>query len=122
MGHEECSPIRASPQIRRDFKNKLALWPVLKRRSVHGTADEWVGILEREEIPVGVVNTLDRVMKDRRFFTATMVLDLEGEDGARARFPATQSNLRMRRGRPHLSAHLGADTAAVLHEVLRLST
>jgi len=61
------------------------------------------------------------LMKDPQILHRNMVLDLEGEDGARARVPGNPTNLRMRRRRPHLSAHSGADTAAVLHEVLRLS-
>ena len=85
-------------------------------------ADEWIPILEAEEIPVGVVNTLDRVMKDPQLRHRNMVLDLQNSDGRKAsvtgnpmKFQDTAAEART------YPRALGADTAAVLKDVLDLS-
>ena len=122
LGHGELlSDPRFTTNIER-LQNKLALWPILEDAFRTRTADEWVGILEREEIPVGVVNTLDRVMKDPQILHRNMVLDLEGDDGTRARVPGNPIKFSDAPAEGHAFPRtLGADTAAVLHEVLRLS-
>src|SRR5690606_8319822 len=55
-------PRFATGQLRYDIRG--ALWPILEKAFLERTADEWVPLLEQEGIPVGVVNTLDRVMVD----------------------------------------------------------
>lgn len=103
--------------------NKHALWPILEDAFRARTADEWVTILEREEIPVGVVNTLDRVMKDPQILHRNMVLDLKSENGARAR--VTGNPMKFSDAPPEETIYpraLGADTAAVLKDVFHLSS
>ena len=102
--------------------NKPALWTILEAEFLKKNADEWIPLLEAEEIPVGVVNTLDRVMKDPQVLHRDMVLELESENGMRAsvagnpmKFKDTDAEAREY---PHA---LGADTAAVLNEALNLS-
>ena len=105
------------------LQNKDALWPMLEEAFRTRNAEEWIPLLEAEEIPVGVVNPLDRAMKDPQVLHRQMVLDLEGENGERARVTGNPMKFSdtppEERNYPHA---LGADTAAVLKEVLGLSS
>ena len=102
--------------------NKAVLVPMLEEAFRTRNADEWVTLLEREEVPVGVVNTLDRVMKDPQIRHRNMVLDLDSGDGRRA--SVTGNPMKFRDTPPEETNYpgaLGADTAAVLKDVLDLS-
>jgi crotonobetainyl-CoA:carnitine CoA-transferase CaiB-like acyl-CoA transferase len=107
-------------------KDRLAhrevLWPILDEAFRARPADEWLPLLEAEEIPVGVVNTLDRVVSDPQILHRDMVLNLESADGRRSgvmgnpiKFKDAAAEAR------NYPPDLGADTSAVLHEVLDLS-
>ena len=69
-----------------------------------------------------MVNTLDRVMKDPQIRHRDMVLDLESGDGRKASVTGNPMKFRDSgvEGRSYPRG-LGADTAAVLGEVLNLS-
>jgi crotonobetainyl-CoA:carnitine CoA-transferase CaiB-like acyl-CoA transferase len=104
------------------LKHNHVLWPLLEEAFRAHAADEWIPILEAEEIPVGVVNTLDRVMKDPQLRHRNMVLDLESADGHKA--SVTGNPMKFKLAAPEARAYprgLGADTAAVLKDVLDLS-
>jgi crotonobetainyl-CoA:carnitine CoA-transferase CaiB-like acyl-CoA transferase len=122
LGHEEwlADPRFATNKER--LAHKPVLVPLIEEAFRARNADEWIPLLEREEIPVGVVNTLDRVMRDPQILHREMVLDLESEDGARARVTGNPMKFsdaaQEERNYPRA---LGADTAAVLGEVLNLS-
>jgi crotonobetainyl-CoA:carnitine CoA-transferase CaiB-like acyl-CoA transferase len=107
-------------------KERLAhrevLWPILDRAFVARSADEWLPLLEAEEIPVGVVNTLDRVVNDPQIRHRNMVMSLEGGAGQRARVMGNPIKFKDAAGEgADYPRELGADTAAVLSDVLRLS-
>src|SRR5262249_20722988 len=102
--------------------NKPALVPLIEAAFWEKTADEWIPILEAEEVPVGVVNTLDRVVKDPQLLHRDMVLEMTSDVGGRAQVmgnPIKFSECAAEE-RDYPRA-LGADTAAVLGEVLNLS-
>ena len=122
LGHEEwlTDPRFASNTER--LANKLALWPLLEEAFRAKNADEWIPLLEKEEIPVGVVNTLDRVMKDPQILHRDMVLSLESENGTAAR--VTGNPMKFKESGAEARNYpraLGADTEAVLGGVLNLS-
>jgi crotonobetainyl-CoA:carnitine CoA-transferase CaiB-like acyl-CoA transferase len=122
LGHEEwLSDARFT--INKDrLANKALLVPMLEEAFRTRNADEWVALLEREEVPVGVVNTLDRVMKDPQIRHRNMVLDLESADGRRA--SVTGNPMKFKDTPPEETNYpgtLGADTAAVLKDVLDIS-
>jgi CoA:oxalate CoA-transferase len=107
-------------------KDRLAhretLWPILDEAFRARNADEWLPLLEAEEIPVGVVNTLDRVVSDPQILHRDMVLNLENADGTRARVMGNPIKFSDADGESKsYPRDLGADTAAVLSEVLDLS-
>jgi len=122
LGHEEwLTDLRFTTNSDR-LKHKHALWPMLEEAFRTRAADEWIPILEAEEIPVGVVNTLDRVMEDPQIRHRNMVLDLEDGDGKKA--SVTGNPMKFKDTAPEAQAYpraLGADTAAVLKDVLDLS-
>jgi crotonobetainyl-CoA:carnitine CoA-transferase CaiB-like acyl-CoA transferase len=102
--------------------NREALWPILEEAFRGRPADEWLPLLEAEEIPVGVVNTLDRVVSDPQILHRNMVLHLESSEGKRVGVMGNPIKLRDAAREDHLyPRHLGADTAAILREVLKLS-
>jgi crotonobetainyl-CoA:carnitine CoA-transferase CaiB-like acyl-CoA transferase len=104
------------------LKNREVLWPILDEAFRARNADEWIPLLEAEEIPVGVVNTLDRVVSDPQIRHRNMVLELESDDGRRAGVMGNpikfSDSAAEEKNYPRA---LGADTAAVLGELLNLS-
>jgi CoA:oxalate CoA-transferase len=102
--------------------HREALWPILNEAFRTRNADEWLPLLEAEEIPVGVVNTLDRVVSDPQICHRDMVLSLENADGTRSRVMGNPIKFKdADREDDIYPRDLGADTAAVLSEVLDLS-
>ena len=123
LGHEEWLADPRFTTNKERLANREVLWPLLENAFRARNADEWIPILEREEIPVGVVNTLDRVMKDPQILHRNMVLDLESADGRRARVAGNP--IKMKDTAPEETNYpraLGADTAAVLQDVIGLSS
>ncbi|HEY4265679.1 MAG TPA: CoA transferase [Micropepsaceae bacterium] len=122
LGHEEWLADPRFTTNRERLANKHALWPMLEEAFRARDADEWIPILEREEIPVGVVNTLDRVVADPQINHRNMVLELASRDGRAAR--VTGNPMKFKDAAPEEKNYpraLGADTAAVLKDVLDLS-
>jgi CoA:oxalate CoA-transferase len=122
LGHEEwlADPRFASNTER--LAHKQVLVPLLEAAFRTRKAEEWIPLLETAEIAVGVVNTLDRAMTDPQLLHREMVLDLESGDGRRARVTGNPIKLRDAPPEPRRYPRgLGADTAAVLKQVLGLS-
>jgi crotonobetainyl-CoA:carnitine CoA-transferase CaiB-like acyl-CoA transferase len=103
-------------------RNRAALWPILERRFLARTADEWMEALDAAGVPVGIVNTVDRVVVDPQIVHRGMVRELEGGDGRRARVMGDPMFLRDARRRSHaFPPASGEHTKAVLGEVLGLA-
>jgi crotonobetainyl-CoA:carnitine CoA-transferase CaiB-like acyl-CoA transferase len=122
LGHPEwLSDARFATNVER-LANKAVLWPLLEAAFRAKTADEWIPLLEAEAIPVGVVNTLDRVMKDPQILHREMVLALARGDGTDVRVAGNPIKFAEsgKEERDYPGA-LGADTSAVLGDVLNLS-
>ncbi|HYM17992.1 MAG TPA: CoA transferase [Micropepsaceae bacterium] len=123
LGHPEWISDPRFTTNKERLANKAALVPLIEAAFKTKTADEWIPILEAEEVPVGVVNTLDRVVKDPQLLLRDMVLDLESESGAHARVVGNPIKFSGCAAEPRdYPRALGADTAAILGEVLNLST
>ena len=105
---------------RERYKNRLALWPLLEAAFLAAPADDWVAKLEREEVPVGVVNTLDRVVNDPQILHREMVLALE-RDGVGAKVMGNPVKLaEAMRAEHHYPPALGADGDNILRDILNL--
>ena len=101
--------------------NRAALAPLLEEAFLAHPAAHWVRALEAEEVPVGVVNTLDRVTEDAQIRHRDMVLDLRAEDGRAARVMGNPMKFADSPAEARLyPPALGADTRAVLRDMLGL--
>jgi CoA:oxalate CoA-transferase len=60
------------------YDRRLLIWEALEAAFKTRTADEWVIALREHEVPVGVVNTLDRSLSDPQVLSRGMVLDIPG--------------------------------------------
>lgn len=104
------------------LKNKELLWPILEESFRTRNAADWIPMLEAEEIPVGIVNPLDRAMNDPQVLHRDMVLALKDEDGTQIR--VTGNPMKFSDTPPEEKNYpraLGADTASVLAELLGVS-
>lgn len=105
---------------RERYQNRLELWPLLEAAFLAAPADDWVAKLEQEEVPVGVVNTLDRVVADPQILHREMVLALE-RDGAGARVMGNPVKLtEAMRAEHHYPPALGAEGDDILRGILNL--
>ena len=104
------------------LENSDVLWPLLDAAFQTEPAAYWVERLEYEQVPVGVVNTLDRVAEDPQILHRNMVLELPVEDGS-VRVMGDSIKLDQASRRSHLSPpQLGSDTRSVLSGLLGLTT
>lgn len=69
-------------------RHRAILIPLLEQRFAARPADEWMRIFDREGVPVGVVNSIDRVVADAQVVHRGMVQDLRSNDGREVRVPA----------------------------------
>ncbi|MDB5856425.1 MAG: hypothetical protein JWQ76_114 [Ramlibacter sp.] len=63
------------------YQHRQRIWSALEAAFATRDADEWVELLVAHDVPVSVVNTLDRVMSDPQVRHRGMVLGLDGPDG-----------------------------------------
>jgi crotonobetainyl-CoA:carnitine CoA-transferase CaiB-like acyl-CoA transferase len=122
LGHAEWLGDSRFATNKERLANKDVLVPLLQTAFRARNADEWITLLEREEIAVGVVNTLDRAMADPQIRHRNMVLTLAAEDGRQAR--VTGNPMKFQDSAPEEKNYprgLGADTLAVLKDVLGLT-
>ena len=104
------------------YANRTMLWPLLEAAFRKRSSGEWVPLLEAENIPVGVVNTLDRVMADPQINHRGMVIDLHGDDGREARVMGSPMKFQeAASAAPIFPPALGQDTLSLLRDVLKLS-
>jgi crotonobetainyl-CoA:carnitine CoA-transferase CaiB-like acyl-CoA transferase len=107
---------------RERYENRAQLAPLLEEAFLKRPASEWIELLEAHEVPVGVVNTLDRVMTDPQVQHRHMVEELAAADGRRARVMA--SPIKFTRGADVLTQYppaLGEQTGDILADMLGMS-
>jgi len=122
LGHPELpdDPRFKTGQLR--YNNRVELWSILEKAFLQRPADEWVPLLEKEEIPVGVVNTLDRVMADPQINARNMVMDLTASDGRKIRVMGNPIHFEEAApGAPVFPPAAGENSADVLSRVLGLN-
>lgn len=108
---------------RERYANRHVLWPVLEQAFLSRTADEWVFILERESVPVGVVNTLDRVIADTQIKHRGMIVEVSADDGRSMRVMGNPISLEETGGiRNRYPPAPGEHTIESLRSILKLSS
>jgi crotonobetainyl-CoA:carnitine CoA-transferase CaiB-like acyl-CoA transferase len=102
--------------------NRDAVRALLQEAFLRRPAEEWVALLEREGVPAGAVNTIDRVAADPQIRHRGMVFELAAADGRRVRVMGDplfmEESRRAQYGYPPAA---GEHSAEVLGEVLGLS-
>ena len=103
-------------------RNREALWPLLEDAFSKREAPEWVPDLLQAGVPVGEVNTLADSLADEQVLDRQMVLDLESDDGLRARVAGNPIKFDGENDAPHhYPPALGQHSRAVLQKLLGLA-
>ena len=117
--------LRDDPRLRTRegrYDNRFEIWEILEAAFKSRKADAWVEAMRKAEVPVGVVNTLDRSLSDPQVLHRDMVLDIPGPDGANVRVAGNPLKMS---GSDHAGHRfppsLGQDTRDVLAAELGLS-
>ena len=105
------------------YDNRNEIWAALEAAFKARHADAWVEALRQAEVPVGVVNPLDRSLTDPQVLARGMVLELENTSGTHVKVAGNPLKMS---DNPH-DAHtfppkLGQDTRDVLAAQLGLGT
>jgi CoA:oxalate CoA-transferase len=119
-----CQELIADPRFasaRDRAKNRTVLVPLIEQQFLARPANEWMQLLNRESIPVGIVNTIDNVVADPQVKHRGMILDLAAPDGRRARVAGDPFFLEETRRSTHtFPPTAGEHSAAILRDVLSL--
>ena len=77
MGLEELitDPRFEDRYYRRDNIEELA--PILTARFREKTCDEWIALLQKEDVPCAPVNPIDRALNDPQVIARNMIVDME---------------------------------------------
>lgn len=100
-------------------RNRNSLLPAISERLATGTTGDWVAALDREQIPVGAINTLDAVFNDPQIAARELLVTI---DDGRRNTPLVGSPIKMSRTPVvYLRAppRLGEHTEEILKEILR---
>ena len=104
------------------YNNRVEIWDMLEAAFKAKKADEWVEALRRAEVPVGVVNPLDRSLTDAQVLHRDMVLDIPGPAGAHVKVAGNPLKMSGNDGVQHtFPPQLGQNTRDVLAAELGLS-
>ena len=110
----------ATRQGRYDHRHEI--WAALEAAFKTRPADAWVAALREHEVPVGVVNTLDRSLSDEQVLHREMVLDIAGPDGAHVKVAGNPLKMSGNTEAAHrFPPRLGQDTRDVLAAELGLA-
>jgi CoA:oxalate CoA-transferase len=103
------------------YDNRFEIWETLEAAFKAKNADEWVQALRAAEVPVGVVNPLDRSLSDAQVLHRDMVLDLENAGGEHVRVAGNPLKMSDNPQDSHrFPPKLGQDTRDVLANELGL--
>lgn len=94
---------------------------ILKERFLTKTGDEWLDLLEKEQVPRAPVNTLDRVMRDPQVLARNMVPTLEHPKIGKIRLAGNPIKTPGLDEMYKFPPRLGEHTAEVLQGLLKLS-
>jgi len=118
VGHQEliADPRFATNRSRTD--NWEALEAILNRIFEERTTDAWIKLLDENGIPVGPVNTIDKVVANPQIVARHTLVEVTNPDGSTLRMP----RMPVKMSRTDLQVYspaerMGASTRKVLNEV-----
>jgi crotonobetainyl-CoA:carnitine CoA-transferase CaiB-like acyl-CoA transferase len=101
------------------YQHRQRIWSALESAFATRNADEWVDVLVAHDVPVSVVNTLDRVMSDPQVRHRGMVLGLDSPTGEHLEVAGNPIKVGSRAVEKHsYPPALGEGTREVLQAVL----
>jgi crotonobetainyl-CoA:carnitine CoA-transferase CaiB-like acyl-CoA transferase len=104
------------------YAERFRIWEVLEAAFKTRDADDWVVALREGEVPVGVVNTLDRSLSDPQVLHRDMVLDIAGPGDLHVKVAGNPLKMSGNAAEEHrFPPQLGQDTRAVLKDQLGMS-
>ena len=104
------------------INHRAALIPLLEKKFAGRPADEWMRVFEREGVPVGVVNTVDRMVVDPQIVHRGMVEELTSGDGRRVRVIGNPMKFsEAKRMADTYPPAAGEHTEEVLRDVLKMN-
>jgi CoA:oxalate CoA-transferase len=120
-----CPELSSDPDynsLLRRHDNRVELWKQLEKIFLMRSADEWVALLQDQEVPVAVINSLDRVMTDPQIQHREMVREIKAADGRCIRLMGNPILFRDAKAvDDQFPRKLGEDTALVMKDLLGLS-
>jgi len=103
-------------------RHRAILIPLLEQKFATRRADEWMSIFDREGVPVGIVNTVDRVVVDPQIVHRGMITELTSDDGRKVRVVGDPMKFsESRRDEATYPPAVGEHTSEVLKSVLKMS-
>lgn len=103
-------------------ENVEELEKIISKVTVTKTTDEWVELLDAVGHPVGVINTIDKVVKDPQVLARDMIVQLEHSAAGKLRFAGSPVKLSDTPAAiEHPAPLLGEHTKFVLCQILGLS-
>jgi crotonobetainyl-CoA:carnitine CoA-transferase CaiB-like acyl-CoA transferase len=102
--------------------HRTALIPLLEKKFAGRPAEEWMRLFDREGVPAGVVNTVDRVVADPQIVHRGMVEELTSGDGRRVRVIGNPMKFsEAKRAADTYPPTAGEHTEEVLRDVLNMT-
>jgi crotonobetainyl-CoA:carnitine CoA-transferase CaiB-like acyl-CoA transferase len=104
------------------LKNKEALWSILEERFKTRDAEDWTAALQKAQVPVGEVKTLDRALNDPQVMHRDMVVTLT--DSEKRKVKAAGNPVRFNEGnrtKHRFPPPLGQDGVDILTGILKKS-
>lgn len=104
------------------LRNKEALWAVIEPAFLQRTADEWVGLFNEANIPVGTVNDVATALNSPQVAARNMVIELSDGEGTTVRTVGNPIKMAtLPEGHNTFPPVLGQDGAAILQSVLGMA-
>jgi crotonobetainyl-CoA:carnitine CoA-transferase CaiB-like acyl-CoA transferase len=101
-------------------ENRNILIPMIEEKLKEKTTEEWVRTLDKERIPCGALNTLDKVLEDEQIRHQEMVVRVEIPEGGKTVMLGNPVKAKDMEQRYVFSPELGQHTDEILNEVLEL--
>jgi CoA:oxalate CoA-transferase len=115
-----CDPRFATNPQRNEHYAELR--PILAKKFLTKTAEEWQPMFDKAGIPSGPINTVDKVVKNDQVVAREMILEVEHPVAGTTRVPGIPIKLSRTPGKIRFPAPvLGADTEKLLSHYLGLS-
>lgn len=97
------------------------LIPIIQERFLEKTGDEWIQLLEKEEVPCAPVNTLDRTLNDPQVLSRNMVIEMQHSRLGRLRLAGNPIKASEAEEGFTPPPELGEHTEVILREILGYS-